>query len=399
MTVHAPGTAEDLEALIKWAAAEAKPLKVVGNGTKDGWGHDVAAAEAVTTRDLTGVVLYEPDELVLSARPGTPLPEIVETLTANNQQMAFEPPSLTKLYGVNAAPTLGGVIAANLAGPRRPFAGAARDHVLGVAGVSGRGEAFKAGGRVVKNVTGYDLPKLMSGSFGTLAVMSGLTIKVLPRPETVAAILVEGLDPERGGALLRQVSGGQGIEATGLAYLPTAAAAGVGLTVAGPGAAAIRLEGVAPSVAARREMVTALLPAGAGASVLADAPARAVWGQIAEAADLLNAPADWCVWRLSVPPTAGPSLGAKLADRTGGTWFADWVGGLIWLATPQVSADAVRGALVGLDGHATLVRAPAAVRAEVAVFQPVPGPLAALNRRVKEGFDPRGVLNPGRMGA
>ncbi|MFI4987883.1 MAG: FAD-binding protein, partial [Alphaproteobacteria bacterium] len=190
-----PRDAEEVRALVEWAAAEGLPLELSGAGTKRGLGRPVQATHSVDLGGLTGVTLYEPEELVLSARTGTRLAAIEALLAEKRQALAFEPADLGPLYGAAAgAATIGGVIACNLSGPRRLKAGAARDHFLGFTAVNGRGELFKAGGRVVKNVTGYDLCKLLAGSHGTLAAMTDVTVKVLPAPERTESVIVLGLD-------------------------------------------------------------------------------------------------------------------------------------------------------------------------------------------------------------
>jgi len=180
-----PRDAKDVEAAVAWALAEVKTLEIVGHGSKRGIGRAAQWDLSLDLSDLSGVTLYEPEELVLSARAGTPLAEIETLLAAHNQELAFEPMDYGPVFGAPAGcGTIGGTIAANLSGPRRIKAGAARDHFLGVSAVSGRAETFKSGGRVVKNVTGYDLCKVLAGSHGTLAVMTDVTVKVLPRAET-----------------------------------------------------------------------------------------------------------------------------------------------------------------------------------------------------------------------
>jgi glycolate oxidase FAD binding subunit len=185
MTTFTPATAEETLNIVRWAAGEETPLEIVGHGSKRGIGRPSQAEHVLDLSQLSGVTLYEPEELVLSARAGTPLAEIEALLERHNQQLAFEPMDYGPLLGGEPGRgTIGGVLGANLSGPRRIKAGAARDHVLGVNAVSGRGEAFKSGGRVVKNVTGYDLSKGLAGSWGTLAVVTDVTFKVLPAAET-----------------------------------------------------------------------------------------------------------------------------------------------------------------------------------------------------------------------
>src|SRR4029453_10899227 len=191
-----PGDGKDVEAAVQWALAEGKALELVGQGSKRAIGRPAQTDLTLDLSGLSGVTLYEPEELVLSAKAGTPLAEIEALVASKGQQLAFEPMDYGPILGgTPGRGTIGGALAANLSGPRRIKAGAARDHFLGVSAVSGRGEIFKSGGRVVKNVTGYDLCKLIAGSWGTLAAMTEVTIKVLPSPETEATVLIAGLAP------------------------------------------------------------------------------------------------------------------------------------------------------------------------------------------------------------
>ena len=190
-----PRSIAELEQVVAWAVAEEKPLEVLGAGSKRGFGRPVDADLELVTSELAGIDMYEPAELVMSAGAGTPLAEIEAALAGKNQMLAFEPADYGAITGGEAArQTIGGVFAANVSGPRRIAAGAARDHLLGLQLVTGHGQIVKTGGRVVKNVTGYDLCKLLTGSFGTLAVMSHLTFKVLPAPETSGTLLVARAD-------------------------------------------------------------------------------------------------------------------------------------------------------------------------------------------------------------
>jgi glycolate oxidase FAD binding subunit len=310
--------------------------------------------------------------------------------------LAFEPPDWRGLLGqVHGSQTLGGVLACNLSGPRRIKSGAARDHFLGFHAVSGRGEAFKAGGKVVKNVTGYDLPKLLAGSYGTLAVLEEVTVKVLPRPETTATIVFAGVAPAAAPTLMSAALGSPH-EVSGAAYLPE----GLPRRAAVPagGVVALRVEGPAPSVAYRRDSLLREHAAAGDAAVLGDPETAAFWRDIANVAPLTGL-AERAVWRVSVAPMRGAELAQSVARAVDTTWFLDWGGGLVWLAVAE-AADAGAGAIrraVGGAGHATLVRGPPGLRAAVPVFEPQPPALAALSRRVKDGFDPRHILNPGRM--
>ena len=242
-----PRDGKDVEAAVQWALAEGKTLEIVGQGSKRGIGRAAQWDLSLDLSGLSGVTLYEPEELVLSAKAGTPMAEIEKLLAASHQELAFEPIDYGPLFGAPPGRgTIGGALAANLSGPRRIKAGAARDHFLGFTAVSGGAETFKSGGRVVKNVTGYDLCKVLAGSYGTLAAMTDVTVKVLPRAETEQTVLVLGLDDA---AAARAMSAAMNSpnDVSGAAHIPAPLAARV-QAEAGTALTALRLEGVAPSV-------------------------------------------------------------------------------------------------------------------------------------------------------
>jgi glycolate oxidase FAD binding subunit len=392
-----PADEKHLVDLIAWACAEKRPLALQGQGTKVDLGAPVDTDHAVAMTGFAGVSLYEPAELVLTAGAGTPLAEIEATLATQGQRLAFEPPDLGPLLGTPGPGTLGGTIAANLSGPRRIAAGAARDHLLGFRGVSGRGEAFKSGARVVKNVTGFDLPKLMAGSMGTLVALTELTVKVLPAPEDEATVVLSGLDDETAVAALSRALGGAH-EVSGAAHLPPGPA---GRCALGSDAATlIRVEGPGPSVAHRAKALAAELADLGDSRVLDRAASIAAWRAIRDVRPLVE-PRERVVWRVSVAPLAGPRVVAALARTHAVEAIYDWGGGLVWLATEEsddAGAKALRAAVAAQGGgHATLIRGSEALRRAVPVFQPQPGPVAALVQRLKDQFDPHGVLNPGRQ--
>jgi glycolate oxidase FAD binding subunit len=401
MTQFKPQDVEALRDCIAWAAAEEQPLEVVGGGSKRVLGRPLQVAHTLDLSALSGIVTYEPSELVLTARAATPLAEIDAALAASNQMLAFEPPDWGALFGRGAGgQTIGGVLACNLAGPRRFKAGAARDHFLGFHAVSGRGEIFKAGGKVVKNVTGYDLSKLMAGSYGTLAALSEVSVKVLPAPEKTRTVLLLGLD--LGAAVAAMAAAlNSPHEVSGAAHLPEAAAGrSMVPLVAGAGAAvtALRLEGPGPSVAVRCAALRQTLGAGGASEELHSTNSVAFWREVRDAS-LLPAAVDDVVWRLTLPPADAPAALADITASCDARFFLDWGGGLAWVAVRGASdggAAAIRKAHRG-TGHATVVRAPEALRATVPVLEPQAPALTALTRRVKDGFDPRRILNPGRM--
>ena len=392
-----PRDAKDVEAAVQWALAEGKTFEIVGHGSKRGIGRAAQWDLSLDLSDLSGVTLYEPEELVLSAKAGTPIAEIEALLAASNQELAFEPMDYGPILG--AAPgrgTLGGALAANLSGPRRIKAGAARDHFLGFTAVSGRGETFKSGGRVVKNVTGYDLCKVLAGSYGTLAAMTDVTVKVLPRAETEQTLLVLGLD-DATAAKAMSIAMGSSNDVSGAAHFPAPLAATI-QAEASTAVTALRLEGVAPSVAHRMRALDALLkPFGATAELKEDA-SRKLWKGTRDVMPLAND--DRALWRISAAPMRAHEITKAIGEAC--ACFYDWAGGLVWAALPvadDAGAAIVRRAVAATGGHATLIRAPAAIRAAVPVFQPQDEALAALTRRVKESFDPKGMFGPGRMWA
>ncbi|MFQ6017122.1 MAG: glycolate oxidase subunit GlcE [Kiloniellaceae bacterium] len=405
-TTFKPQTADQVADAVAWAVAEAQPLEVIGRGSKRGLGRPVQAANGLDLSALGGITLYEPEELVLSARAGTPIAEIEAALEEKNQNFAFEPADLGPLFGGAAGlGSIGGIIACNLSGPRRIKAGAARDHFLGLKAVSGRGEPFKSGGRVVKNVTGYDLCKLMAGSYGTLSVMTEVTVKVMPAPEKTRTVLLFGLDDSQAlRAMTRALLSAH--EVSGAAHLPGPVAAGSTVAhVAGAAGAvtAIRVEGPGPSAEYRSATLRGELSDLAETEELHGRDSRALWAELRDVKPFLAAP-ERVVWKLSVPPRAGPAVAAAIARETQALYYYDWAGGLIWLALAadrnagdRAGHEVVRAAVKEAGGHATLMRAPEELRAAVPVFQPQDEGHAALAGRVKAGFDPNRVLNPGRM--
>ncbi|MGD9510842.1 MAG: FAD-binding protein [Geminicoccaceae bacterium] len=399
-TIHRPDDAAQLRELVAWAVAEEEPLEIAGNGTKRIVGRPVAAEHRVTVQALSGITLYEPDELVMSAQAGTPLAGIEGELAERGQELAFEPGDWGLLLGATPGEqTIGGVFAANVAGPRRVKSGAARDHLLGLHCVTGHGQEIKTGGRVVKNVTGYDLCKLLAGSWGTLAVMTQVTFKVMPRCEASATLLVTGGGEAALLGVLRAAMGSP-CEVSGAAFLPPLAAGRSqvrALRRHARATAAIRLEGFGPSVAYRLGLLGKLLAEpGFEFATLEDEDTRTLWREIR---DVRLIHPERMLWRLSVPPAAAGELVDWTASVTSERLF-DWAGGLIWLAPKDEwarEAETLRAALGGRGGHASLIRAPLWLREEVPPFEPQPPALRALTERVKRSFDPRGVLNPGRM--
>ena len=397
MSRFVPADIDELRDAVAMALAAEEPVEIVAGGSKRGLGRPLQTAHTLDLSRLSGIRDYAPSELVLTAGAATPMAEIERALAERGQMLAFEPPDWRRLLGSeDTEPTLGGVLACNLSGPRRIKAGAARDHFLGFRAVSGRAEVFKAGGKVVKNVTGYDLCKLMTGSYGTLAALEEVTVKVLPRPETEATVLLASIEPEPAARLMTAALGSPH-EVSGAAYLP----AGYDPSISAR-SVALRVEGPPPSVAFRREALRDKLAAGVS-NILEGQSSTALWSAIGAAAPLADLPGR-AVWRISVAPARGAEVASAIASALDATWFLDWGGGLIWVAVhaqDDAGAAVIRGAIHGMDGrgtgHATLVKASPALRRAVPVFEPQPPGLAALSQRVKEAFDPRHILNPGRM--
>jgi len=393
-----PETAVEVLDAVKWAASEETTLEVVGLGSKRGYGRPVEAAHTLDLSALGGITTYEPSELYLSCRAGTPMAEITAAVVEAGQMLAFEPPQAT-------GGTLAGVIACNLSGPRRIMAGAARDHLLGFNAVSGRGEEFKSGGTVVKNVTGFDLSKLMAGSFGTLAVMTDLTIKTLPRPEKVRTVLARWRpDGVYDRAAMKAMSAalGSAHEVSAAAHVPAGLAqrSAVG-RVSGPGGGVtgIRVDGPAPSAEHRAgELVGLMREFCTDVETLHSENSGTFWREVSESAYLERDGHQ--VWCLSVPPSQGAAVAIDILDNLHGEVLYDWGGGLVWMALEardDAGAEVIRDVVERVGGHATLTEAAADVRDRVPVFHPQPAALSDVARRIKDGFDPKGILNPGRM--
>ncbi len=377
-----PGSEAELAEAVAEAAGAATPIEIRGGGTRLALGRPVQAAQTLSVARLSGVSLYEPGALTIVAGAGTPVAEVEATLAAEGQMLPFEPMDHRRLLGSDGEPTIGGVAMCNVSGPRRVQAGACRDLMIGVRFVDGAGRALKNGGRVMKNVTGYDLVKLLAGSFGTLGVVSEVAFKVLPRPEATATLRLEGLDDATA------------VEALGAAL--TSPFDVTGAAHVSGGATLVRLEGFSGSVAYRSERLKDLL--GRFGAVEADADGPESWEDIRDCAAFADRPG--AVWRLSVAPSAAAGAVAKIRETRGVEAIYDWGGGSVWLLTAEdgdAGAATIRAAAEGARGHATLVRASDALRASVGAFHPRPA-LEAISTGLRARFDPKGILNPGRMG-
>jgi glycolate oxidase FAD binding subunit len=390
-----PTTEDEVVSAVAEAVAAKEPILVQGNGTKSGMLRSVQAARTLSTAGLDGVSLYAPKELIISAKAGTTLATVEQTLAEAGQHLIAEPPDLTALLGTNGTPqTLGGIVATNLSGPRRVAWGAMRDHVMGIRAVTGRAEVIHSGGRVLKNVTGLDLCKLYTGSHGTLGIITEVTLKVLPAPAATGTLVLPGLDATKAVAALSDALGSP-YSVSGAAWLPPTATSRIdSLGSQGQSAALIRIEEFEPSVAYRlgrlRDQFD--LP---GARILDTETSRAVWKSVRDAQPLTVHDA---IWRVSVRPSAGPGIlaAAQEADISG---FLDWGGGLVWLSGPATPAAhaAIEAAISAAGGVWTLMRAPDALRQSVRVVPDEAPVLANITRQVKAALDPAGIFNPGRL--
>jgi len=398
--------AKDVEQVVRAAIASDQPLEIIGHGSRRLIGQPMATNALLDLSALNAVTAYEPSELIITVQAGVPLADVLSLIDSKNQQFAFEPIDAAPLLGTPGGGTIGGMIGAGLAGPRRIKAGGVRDHLLGAHAVSGFGDSFKTGGRVVKNVTGYDLCKLLAGSWGTLAVMTEVTLKVMPRPESERTLVLRGLDDITANKAMTAALGSP-FDVSGAAHVPNSAfrvAVDALGDLGSPQQAVtlLRLEGITASATHRAAALgKALTPFGT-AQIIEDAASMAVWSSVRDikpfAAD--GALGAWPVWRIVCPPASGGALGQALSRDTGGDVIYDWGGGLIWAALPpkpDAQAALVRARVNAVGGHATLLRASELVRRDVDVFHPQQGGLAALSERVRHSFDPKSILNRGRM--
>jgi glycolate oxidase FAD binding subunit len=389
---HEPHDEAEAANVIREAAGRLSPLRIEGGGTKLSAGRPVLADSVLSSTNLRGVVMYEPSELVIQARSGTPLDEIQALLRENGQDLPFEPPNFCGLYGVRGRPTIGALAAMNLSGSRRICAGAARDCLLGVRFINGRGDIVKSGGRVMKNVTGLDLVKLMDGSWGTLGFFSEVTFKVLPSARASETLCLEGLSDADGIEALTAAMRSS-YDVSGAAHIPER-------DVDAPARTLIRIEGSPASVEVRADRLQAILRQYGSVFRLGGERSAFVWADIRELVPL-RARQDEAVWRLSVPPDCAAEVTAIIGSKLeGARWYFDWSGGLIWAAVPNrlgPGCDIIRASIERAGGHATLMRASEDVRRSVPVFQELPPALMAITRNLKNAFDPAGILNPFRM--
>jgi glycolate oxidase FAD binding subunit len=390
MTLLLPESEAEAAEMVAGATA---PLRLEGGGTRAGLGRAIQTAGTLSSRKLTGVTLYEPAEMVIGARAGTPLAEIEAVLAEKNQTLAFEPMDHRPLFGTEGEPTIGAIAAANVSGPRRVFAGAARDSLIGIRFVNGRGQVIKNGGRVMKNVTGLDLVKLHAGAMGTLGLLTEVIFKVSPRPPAMATLIYHDLDDARANALMCAAMGTP-FEITGAAHLP----AGIGDERA---RTLLRLEGFPEQLDYRSGRLRDLFDAYGTPGRLDGDPAAALWREVRDVRALVE-PFAHAVWRLSVPPRLGAGLAERLRGKLDCRVLYDWSGGLVWLGVAEdddAGAAAIRAAVHDTGGHGTLVRGSAELRGRIPVFTPEPMAIARLTAGIKASHDPKGLCNPGLIHA
>lgn len=390
MTAFTPTHDDEIIEAIQLARSERASIAIEGNGTKQTMGRPMQAKRVLSMRAMSGITLYEPAELVIAAKSGTPLAEVEATLTARGQMLPFEPMDYRPLLGSTGEPTIGGMTASHLSGPRRIMAGACRDSLIGTRFINGRGDVVKSGGRVMKNVTGLDLARAMAGSWGTLGILTEVTFKLVPRPETTLSVVFHGLDDQQAVALMSAALGSP-FEVSAAAHLPVGIDR-IAMTL-------LRLEGFAASLAYRSERLRNLLAGYGRCDIIDEAASTSLWAQIRDVRWFCE-PRNDAIWRISVAPSKAPSLLAKISAHRRIRHLLDWGGGLVWIATSGndlAGSAVIRQATREAKGHALLVRASEGTRGMDGTFEPLSPAVLALSTGLKKSFDPDHVLNPGRM--
>ncbi len=400
--IFMPSDETELAGFVEAAKAGNYPLEVCGFRSKREAGRPVNPAAVVSTAKLSGITFYEPGELVISAKAGTPLHEVEAALARKNQELPFEPADLSRFYGTDPlAASLGSVAAMNISGPRRILRGAARDYLLGIRAINGEGLAIKSGGRVMKNVTGVDLVKGLCGSWGTLAVLTELTFKVLPKAQETRTIFFLGLSDEAGVGVMSEAMGTP-YEVSGTIHLHGSLVSRLSdaeIAQANMPLTALRLEGDPQSAAYRMEKLRRELAPFGDAYDLDHQKSLNFWGDIRSLA-FLSANFDRPLWRITVAPSKAAQIVRALSAFFDLSAAYEWSGGLIWLETPsssEASVTELRRVLAEFEADSMLMRAPRSVRSSIEVFHPLPLTKMKLVQAIKKAFDPAGVLNPGRM--
>ncbi len=386
MSLYHPESAAEAADIVMQAVQDKTALRLTGGGTKSQIGKPFEAKATVSTTKMSGITLYEPSELVIGAKAGTPLAELVKTLDAQGQFLPFEPQDWRMFLDSSGEATVGGMAATRASGPRRIWGGSCRDSMIGVTFVNGRGEVIKSGGRVMKNVTGLDLVKLQGGAWGTLGLLTEVIFKVVPKPERVTTLVWNGLNDRRAIDLLNSALASP-FEPTGAAHLPA------------EGKTVLRLEGFDFSIRYRTEALSKRLADYGQPDVIEDEESRSLWHDIRDIRSFAGS--GLAVWRITCAPKDGPELVSAIASNRDIKVFYDWGGGLIWLVTAEsgeAGASIIRSVTARFGGDAMLVRGSSRLRAEIAVFQPMATPLARLTEKMRASLDPHSLFNPGLMG-
>lgn len=400
MAVKILKPADEFEAaqLITDARNQGTRLEIRGNGTKRAIGNNVTADKIISSSAISGIVQYDPAELVMVAKAGTLLSEIDKALAKHKQMHVFEPANYSKLLGTSGKQTIGGIAASNMSGPRRYVSGAARDSLLGVRFVNGYGEIIKNGGQVMKNVTGLDLVKLMGGSWGTLGFLTEVSFKVFPRAETQITLAIHNVSDSEAAKIMASAMA-TSADVTGAAHAPADIASQLMKAPVKGGITFLRLEGLKETISVRRDRIIKSLEKGLDIEELDARASSTLWKSIRDVlpfADQSETP----VWRISVAPMNGHKIAAAILGKLDGQVYYDWQGGLVWLRLYDVSdagAQIVRSTIAEYGGYATLIRASELVRASISVFQPETAAIAALSSRIKEAMDPDNLFNIGKM--
>lgn len=397
-----PGAGWELQSVLESCISQSRPLEIAGAGSKRFVGRPMQTAMTLTTSSMRGIRLYEPTELVMTALAGTPVSQVEAVLAAQNQMLAFEPIDIGPTSGGELGEhTIGAAFATNLSGSRRIRSGGARDHLLGIEAVNGRAEVFRSGGRVMKNVTGYDLCRALTGSWGTLGILTEVTFKVLPWPEQCATLVYLGLPEEIAIEVLCSAMGSP-YEVSGAIHLQDVVAARLETGVLRnekTSVTCLRLEDFAGAVTYRKKALRELLQVYGEPMELDSSQSLGFWAELRRLS-VMPCQQETCLWRISTLPTNGPKVVAAISRHMPAAAFYDWSGGMIWVevpATADAGASDIRRAVAVNGGHATLIRAAPEVRANVEVFQPQAPAIEKLMRGLKSAFDPYNILNPGRM--
>jgi glycolate oxidase FAD binding subunit len=400
--VYMPRDETEMANFVQDAHKNKYPLEICGFRSKREAGRPLNPSAVISAAKLSGITLYQPAELVISAKAGTPLHEVEAALSRHNQELAFEPADYGRIFGHEAlAASMGGIAAMNISGPRRILRGAARDHLLGIRAVNGEGTVIKSGGRVMKNVTGVDLVRGLSGSWGTLSVFTELTFKVLPKAEENRSILFLGLADEAATGVMSAALGTP-YEVSGTIHLCTAMANRLTLGNIAPADTAVtvlRIEGTPQSLTHRSEKLRRELSPFGAAYELDWERSGQFWAEVRSLA-FLSADYDHPLWRITAPPSKSALIVRALSAFFEVNAAYEWSGGLLWLEVPassDASVTEVRRVLAEFEADSMLMRAPRAVRSEIEVFHPLPFAKMKIVQALKNAFDPAAVLNPGRM--